>query len=172
MTQLQDIEIGSRFEYGGRSWILLDRREDRHLCISENGEGSRQYDGGIQARFDKAAIGRWLNGEYYEALLSGGASAADFTPVLMNLANHGEADCVHGMRVGLLSWRQWFTYSDRIPPIYRWQWTCSISDGIRGAGLMCMAGSGRNGYAYYPPNHPDPIVRPAVSLVGYAEVRS
>ena len=170
--QLSELQFGDRFEYGGRSWVLLDRREDRHLCISAEGEGSRQYDGGIRARFDEAAVGRWLNGEYYEAMLQAGSSAADFTPILMNLANRGEADCVHGLRIGLLSWRQWFVYAERIPPIFRWQWTCSISDGVRGPGLMCMAGSGRNGYAYFPPNHPDPIVRPAVSLFGYAEVRN
>lgn len=170
MTQLQTIEPGSCFRYGGREWILLDRREDRNLCLSLDGDGSRQYDGGIQARFDRAAVSKYLNGEYYEALLSGGASVADFTPILMNLANSGDGDCVYGLHAGLLSWRQWLRYSDRIKPIHAWQWTCSISDGIRGAGLMCMAGSGRNGYAYFPPNHPDPILRPAISLLGGAEV--
>lgn len=168
--QLSDVVLGSIFTYAGRQWTLLDRREDRCLCLSALGEGSRQYDSGIQARFDRSAIGRWLNGEYYEALLSCGASASDFTPILMNLANGGVGDCVHGMHVGLLSWRQWFYYRDRIPPIWRWQWTCSLSEGIYGTGLRCMAGNESNGYAYYPPNHPEPIVRPAVSLFCAAEV--
>ena len=151
--------------------MLLDRLEDRHLCISAAGIGSRQYDAGIEARFDRASIGRWLNGEFYQDLLAVGASAAVFTPILMNLANGGIGDIVHGMHVGLLSWRQWFRYSDLIPPIYNWQWSCSLSDGTRGVGLRCMAGSGRNGYAYYPPNHPEPIVRPTLSLLGAAEIR-
>lgn len=163
--QLREVKVGSGFRYAGREWILLDRRSDRHLCISAAGEGARQFDPGIKARFDQAAAGAWLNGEYYEALLSGGASAADFTPMVLNLANGGVGDVVYALHVGLLSWRQWLHYAPMIPPIWRWQWTCSLSDGIRGTGLRCMAGSGANGYSYYPPNHPDPIMRPAVSLL-------
>lgn len=168
--QLLDVVPGSVFSYAGRQWTLLDRREDRCLCLSVLGEGSRQYDTGMRARFDQAAIGRWLNGEYFEALLSGGASAADFSPLLLNLANGGVGDVVYALHVGLLSWRQWLRYADRIPPVWAWQWSCSLSEGIYGTGLRCMAGSGSHGYVYYPPNHPDPVVRPAVSLFGYAEV--
>ncbi|MBQ9321004.1 MAG: hypothetical protein IJ239_01390, partial [Eubacterium sp.] len=126
--QLCEIEVGSVFSYGGRSFTLLDRREDRHLCIAAAGEGSRQYDSGLHARFDQAAVGRFLNQDYYEALLADGASAADFSPLVMNLANGGVGDVVYALHVGLLSWRQWFFYRDRIPPIWRWQWTCSLAD--------------------------------------------
>ena len=163
--QLREVSVGSAFWYAGREWILLDRRGDRHLCIHAAGEGPRQFDRGMQARFNESAAGAWLNGEYYEALLQCGASAADFTPLVLNLANSGIGDVVYALHVGLLSWRQWLHYAGSIRPVWAWQWTCSLSEGKFGTGLRCMAGSGANGYAYYPPNHPDPIIRPALSLL-------
>ena len=169
---LSEIRPGNNFRYAGRTWTLLNRIEDRNLCLSVEGEGSGQYDRGMEARFDKASLGRWLNDQYYQMLLRDGGSAADFTPILMNLAISGIGDCVHGLHAGLLSWKQWLRYSDRIPPIHAWQWSCSLAEGIRGLGLRCMVGSGRSGYAYFQPNQRDPIVRPAISLLNSAEVRS
>ena len=75
---LCEVSVGAVFGYGGREWILLDRREDRHLCISRAGVGSRPYDGGLEARFDRAEVGRYLNGAYYEALLAGAGADEAF----------------------------------------------------------------------------------------------
>lgn len=173
--QLRELTIGSTFGYAGRRWILLDRKEDRCLVLMSATLGSRQYDGGHHARFDQSSLGAWLNKEFAEALLSGGASESDLTPILLNIAPGQTADCVHGRRAGLLSWRQWLRYADLIlaatgpKPYWAWQWTCTISEGIHGQGLRCVADRPQS-YAYYPPNHPEPEVRPALSLMAYAEV--
>lgn len=171
---LQSLEVGKRFTYARREWILLDRHEDRHLCVCAECEERRQFDRGMTARFDQAAISEWLNGEYYVSLISAGASAIDFSPMLMNLSmSTTEGDCIYTRRVGILSLHHWRRFmvsgENALHPVWRWQWTCTISDGIYGQGLCCVAGKSGN-YVYYPPNHPDPLVRPAVCLRGWAEV--
>lgn len=168
--QLQSLTVGKRFEYAGQGWILLARHEDRHLCCAAEPVGARVYDDGLHARFDEAAVNTWLNGEYYNGLLSAGAAAVDFCSLLMNLSISSTiGDCVYAQRVGLLSWFQRLRYDPLIPRVWRWEWTCTISDGIYSRGLRCVAGKPQ-AYAYYPPNHPEPMVRPALSLRGWNEV--
>ena len=170
--QLMELKKGSRFVYAQQEWILLDRQEDKHLCLSAATAGARQYDRGMNARFDQAAISEWLNGAYYNSLLSAGAAAVDFNMLMMNLSISTTAgDCIYVNRVGILSLHQWRHYLTAISrqPLWQWQWTCSIIDGINGPGLCCVAGKDGN-YVYYPPNHPYPQVRPVLSLRGWAEV--
>ncbi|MBQ6519461.1 MAG: hypothetical protein IJI14_12125 [Anaerolineaceae bacterium] len=170
MMQLQALEPGRTFEYAGREWILLDRYEDRHLCITARPETARQYDKGLHCRFDQAAVNTWLNGEYYQRLLASGGKEIDFNSLLMNLSiSMTEGDCVRATHVGLLSWHQRIRYDALIPHVWRWEWSCTISDGIYGHGLRCIAGKPQK-FAYYPPNHPEPMLRPALSLSGWAEI--
>lgn len=172
--QLQSLEVGKRFAYARREWILLDRHEDRHLCVCAECDGARQFDRGMTARFDQGALCEWLNGEYYTGLIRDGASAIDFSPLMMHLGmSTTEGDCIYTKRVGILSLHQWRRFmtggENALHPVWRWQWTCTISEGIFGQGLCCVAGKSGN-YVYYPPNHPEPLVRPAVCLRGWAEV--
>lgn len=168
--QLQTLDLGNIFTYAGKRWILLDRREEFHLCIAADNEGPCAYDGGLRARFDEAAISGRLNGAYFADLLQNGGTATDFNSLLMNLSvSMTVGDCIRSPHVGLLSWHQRLRYDTLIPRVWHWEWTCTISDGIYGSGLRCVAGKPQN-YAYFPPNHPDPVLRSAISLRGWAEV--
>lgn len=170
MMQIQALEIGKSFGYAGQEWILLDRHEDRHLCIAAAPTEARQYDRGMHCRFDQATINSWLNGEYYASLLGSGGNAIDFNSLLMNMSISMEVgDCTRALHVGLLSWHQRIRYDALVPHVWRWEWSCTISDGIYGHGLRCIAGKPQK-FAYYPPNHPEPMLRPALSLSGWAEI--
>lgn len=170
MTQLQTLDPGKSFEYAGRAWILLDRHEDRHLCITAEPVTAMQFDKGLNSRFEKASVNNWLNGQWFYELLQAGGKEIDFNSILMNISfSMTIGDCVRGLHAGLLSWHQWLRYDALIPRACHWQWTCTISEGIRGNGLRCIAGKPQT-YGYYPPNDPTPMVRPAVSLAGWTEV--
>lgn len=165
------MRMGERFGYGGTEWVLLDRQEDRHLCCTAEPICARQFDPGVQARFEKSKLHDWLQGEWFEGLIGNGGKETDFCSVLMNLSisfHMLQGDCVRVQHAGLLSWHQWLRYDERIPRVWKWQWTCTISDGIRGHGLRCVGGKPQS-YGYYLPHDPTVMVRPVVSLRGYAE---
>ena len=164
--QLKALELGSYFTYAGKQWILLDRRDDLHLCLAVEPVGSRQYDRGKRARFEESSLCAWLNEEYFRDLLQAGGKTEDITSMQMNLSiSRTDRDCIRVPHVGLLSWHQRIHYDALIPRVWKWEWSCTISEGVHGKGLRCIAGKPAT-YAYYPPNHPDPIVRPAAVMKG------
>lgn len=127
--ELKKLPIGSTFEIWNRKYTVLDKENDRVLCLAAEIEDKLPFRNGAPYKvalndFRDSDIRNWLNGEYLVALQRDGFQNGQILDMEVDLK------CTLGyheygkdiVKVGLLTLEKYGQYYDIIPRIYGPWW--------------------------------------------------
>lgn len=168
VTTLADLKPGRNFLFAAIHWTLLDKTEEKALCLMLDQSGPIQFDEGAGSDYRAASLRTYLEGHFMKILLNNGARKIDFLPLQMDLSRDGEKNAiVMDAGIGLLSWRQLCKYQAIIPrssESYGWFWTCTQSAGILGPGLIGSPCHLHPAFGYFQAHMDGLFIRPAICL--------
>ena len=82
---LKTLGAGSKFEYGGISWVLLQKTKTAALCLAEKILFNKAFDEDGNNNWAKASLRKYLNGEFLEQLAAANAEKAAFLPFTVDI---------------------------------------------------------------------------------------
>lgn len=124
------VEVGalapkSIFEYGGISWIVLQRIGGGILCLAEKILFNKAFDESNNNNWEDSTLREFLNNEFLEECTLNGAEEAAFIPMTLNLMSDDGLDDYGSTEdlVGLISCEQYRQNRRLIPNANDWWWT-------------------------------------------------
>jgi hypothetical protein len=123
---LGTLKAGSRFTYGGQKWILLELNNGAALCLAHDVlKETRAFDENECNDWTISTLREWLNEDYINELISGGAERDAFMPMVVDLTSddglkdYGSDTC----KIALISDEQYRRFRTLIPAASNWWWT-------------------------------------------------
>lgn len=137
--KLKTLGAGSKFEYGGISWVLLQKTKTAALCLAEKILFNKAFDEDGNNNWAEASLRKYLNGEFIEHLAAAGAEKAAFLPFTVDLtADDGLKDYSKVTdRISLITCELYRKHRYIIPNADDWWWTVTAYS------------TASNGYSYY-----------------------
>lgn len=125
--KIKNLGAGSKFVYGGVSWVLLQKTKAAALCLAEKILFEKAFDDDGNNNFAESTLYKHLNGEFLDQLAADGADKDAFLPFKLDLtADDGLKDygSVTG-KVSLISCDLYRKHRYIIPNADGWWWTAT-----------------------------------------------
>lgn len=125
--KIKNIGAGSKFVYGGVSWVLLQKSKAAALCLAEKILFEKAFDDDSNNNFAESTLYKHLNSEFLDQLAADGADKDAFLPFKLDLtADDGLKDygSVTG-KVSLITCDLYRKHRYIIPNADGWWWTAT-----------------------------------------------
>lgn len=154
--KIKNLVAGSKFVYGGVSWVLLQKTKAAALCLAEKILFNKAFDENESNDFAESTLYKHLNGEFLDGLAADGADKEAFLPFKVDLtADDGLKDygSVTG-KVSLITCDLYRKHRYIIPNADGWWWTATpwstasngYSFSVRGVSTSGALGNYSAGY--------------------------
>lgn len=165
-AKLESLKVGTRFKYGSKSAVVLDKMDDGVLCIVVGENYRAVFDKESSSNFAKSTLYHELHTAYLGQWLNEGADLHDFVEMKVDLktndgtGGYGICEVLFAPMTSI----QYEKYKELIPSADDWEWTVTPSNSHR-VQYIKSDGSLGNGNAYCSYN-----VRPLFKLKSDTEV--